>query len=116
MSHSRTTSGSTHPRSSSPSISVISTLTSQSNATSHVSVSPNLLKTHRKQRKQKLTDDQRREICIFAEKNPTMRQEDIAAKWFIERSTVSKILKDKKKWVMNPPAPLFLQSSTMKHR
>lgn len=95
----------------------MSIVTSNSNTTSHLSqglLSP-VVQKNRKQRKQKLTDAQRKEICEFAEKNPTMRQEDIAGRWSIERSTVSKILKDKEKWLSND-TPMFLQPQISKHR
>lgn len=32
-------------------------------------------------------------MCLLAEQNPNIRQEDIAAKFKVERSTVSKVLK-----------------------
>ncbi|KAG8969991.1 hypothetical protein FRC03_012444 [Tulasnella sp. 419] len=49
--------------------------------------------------KTKLTDMDRKFICVFAENNPKARQEDIATKFQVERSTVSKILKCKDKWM-----------------
>ncbi|TIB34834.1 hypothetical protein E3P86_02773 [Wallemia ichthyophaga] len=49
-------------------------------------------------RKTKLINETRRAICVFAEENPSARQEDIASRYQIERSTVSKILKQKDKW------------------
>lgn len=49
--------------------------------------------------KTKLTDMDRKFICVFAINNPKARQEDIASKFAVERSTVSKILKSKDKWM-----------------
>ncbi|KAH9955157.1 hypothetical protein BC827DRAFT_890037 [Russula dissimulans] len=48
-----------------------------------------------KPRKQRLFNHQRKEICLYHQENPGIRQEDIANKWGVERSTVSKILKQK---------------------
>ncbi len=56
-----------------------------------------------KQRKQRLFNLDRRAICEFHRENPSVRQEDIAAKYGVERSTISKILKHKTKW-LNVPA------------
>lgn len=44
----------------------------------------------------------RKAICVFHQENPNARQEDIAARYGVERSTISKILKHKTKW-MNVP-------------
>ena len=41
-------------------------------------------------------------ICRMHEDNPEMRQQDIAHKFAVERSTVSKILKDKERWLSIP--------------
>ncbi|KAG8905017.1 blue light receptor [Tulasnella sp. 403] len=49
--------------------------------------------------KTKLTDMDRKFICVFAQNHPKARQEDIATKFAVERSTVSKILKCKDKWM-----------------
>ncbi|KAG9041853.1 hypothetical protein FS837_011649 [Tulasnella sp. UAMH 9824] len=49
--------------------------------------------------KTKLTDMDRKFICVFAQNHPKARQEDIATKFAVERSTVSKILKCKEKWM-----------------
>ncbi|EXJ63749.1 hypothetical protein A1O7_00084 [Cladophialophora yegresii CBS 114405] len=51
--------------------------------------------------RRKLTDDERRQMCIEAEQNPTMKQTQIGAKFNVERSTVSKILRQRDKY-MNP--------------
>lgn len=56
----------------------------------------------------------RKFICLFAEKNPKARQEDIASKFHIERSTVSKILKGKEKWLK---VDMFsMEAKVIKHR
>ncbi|KAA1469746.1 hypothetical protein DENSPDRAFT_641230 [Dentipellis sp. KUC8613] len=116
--HSRSTSGSansvTNPRSASPALSVASALTTVSSASgpnmhnfgqfsqgSSSTMSPAVGRPG-KQRKQRLFNVDRKAICVFHKENPTMRQEDIAARYGVERSTISKILKQKTKW-MNVP-------------
>ncbi|KLO16723.1 hypothetical protein SCHPADRAFT_937589 [Schizopora paradoxa] len=49
--------------------------------------------------KKKLTNKKRREICEYFVNNPGSRQQDVAAKFGIELSIVSKILKHKNKWM-----------------
>ncbi|KAG8693831.1 hypothetical protein FRC08_008858 [Ceratobasidium sp. 394] len=49
--------------------------------------------------KQRLDDARRKEICTYARDRPKARQEDIALKYGVERSTISKILKNKDKWL-----------------
>ncbi|KAF8225858.1 hypothetical protein L208DRAFT_402370 [Tricholoma matsutake] len=55
-----------------------------------------------KQRKQRLYNVDRKAICLHHQELPTARQEDIAAKFGVERSTISKILKNKTKWLNMP--------------
>ena len=55
-----------------------------------------------KPRKQRLYNVDRKAICVYHKENPTMRQEDIALKYGVERSTISKILKQKQKWLNVP--------------
>jgi len=55
-----------------------------------------------KHRKQRLFNVDRKAICMFHQENPNMRQEDIAARYGVERSTISKILKQKTKWLNVP--------------
>ena len=55
--------------------------------------------TRVKYTKQRLYNIDRKKICVYAEENPNLRQEDIARKFNIERSTVSKILKEKDRWL-----------------
>ena len=55
-----------------------------------------------KHKKQRLCNAQRKEICLYAEQNPNARQEDMAMLWQVERSTVSKILKNRDKWLRLP--------------
>lgn len=50
-------------------------------------------------KKSRLTNLDRRDICVYQRDTPGVRQEDIAKKWGVERSTVSKILKEKNKWL-----------------
>ena len=49
-------------------------------------------------KKRRLYNTDRRLICIYAEDNPGVKQEDIAARFGVERSTVSKILKQRDRW------------------
>ncbi|KIW96432.1 uncharacterized protein Z519_03501 [Cladophialophora bantiana CBS 173.52] len=60
---------------------------------------PTSAKTNSSRRK--LTDEERRQMCIEAEQNPSMKQTQIGAKFNVERSTVSKILRQRDKY-MNP--------------
>lgn len=41
----------------------------------------------------------RKEICNYHLLNPNARQEDIGGYFGVERSTISKILKDKERWL-----------------
>lgn len=49
--------------------------------------------------KTRLRNIDRKAICEAARNDPRMRQEDLAARFSIERSTVSKTLKNKEKWL-----------------
>lgn len=49
--------------------------------------------------KTRLRNIDRKAICEAAQNNPKMRQEELAARFGIERSTVSKTLKNKEKWL-----------------
>jgi len=53
-------------------------------------------------RKQKLANSDRKAICLYARQHPSARQEDIAARYNVERSTISKILKNKERWLGCP--------------
>ncbi|KAJ9150813.1 Major centromere autoantigen B [Pleurostoma richardsiae] len=46
-----------------------------------------------------LTDDDRRRMCQFAEDNPGMKQTEIGSHFGVERSTVSKVLRQKEKYL-----------------
>nr|GAT58783.1 predicted protein [Mycena chlorophos] len=94
--HSRSTSLSTNPRSASPALSTVSALTSIS---SHSLPAASVLSPIERPKKQRLFNTQRREICEYHISNPNARQEDIARAFGVERSTVSKILKNKQKWL-----------------
>jgi len=52
-----------------------------------------------KLRGQRLTDADRKILCDYHTQNPRMKHEHIGQVFGIERSTVSKILKNKQKWV-----------------
>jgi hypothetical protein len=100
------------PRAASPAHSVASAITSLTEGTSIRSdlerpffkypTGEALQKLIGKPRKQRLFNHQRKEICLYHQENPGIRQEDIANKWGVERSTVSKILKQKSKWLNVP--------------
>lgn len=113
--HSRTASSysTSIPRPASPALSVASALTSISSTNSVANsqafpayplpsppVGPVIQRA--KQRKQRLFNVDRKAICVYHQENPNARQEDIAARYGVERSTISKILKHKTKW-MNVP-------------
>ncbi|KAH0541347.1 hypothetical protein FGG08_004185 [Glutinoglossum americanum] len=46
-----------------------------------------------------LTDADRRRMCIYHEENPTVKQTEIGAMFGVERSTVSKVLRQKEKYL-----------------
>lgn len=60
------------------------------------------LMTRAPHRKQKLANSDRKAICMYAKQHPSARQEDIAARYNVERSTISKILKNKERWLGCP--------------
>jgi hypothetical protein len=111
------------PRAVSPAHSVASAITSLTEGTSIRSefdrqpfkypAGDALQKLIGKPRKQRLFNHQRKEICLYHQENPGIRQEDIANKWGVERSTVSKILKQKSKWLNVPDGE---EPHTAKHR
>jgi Tc5 transposase DNA-binding domain len=111
------------PRAHSPAHSVASAITSLTEGTSIRSdfdrppfkypAGDALQKLIGKPRKQRLFNHQRKEICLYHQQNPGIRQEDIANKWGVERSTVSKILKQKSKWLNVPDGE---EPHTAKHR
>ncbi|GAA5926382.1 uncharacterized protein JCM15063_000262 [Sporobolomyces koalae] len=47
----------------------------------------------------RLTNAQRREICLYQRAHPTMKQDDIGRVFNYERSTISKTLKEKEHWL-----------------
>ena len=47
----------------------------------------------------KLWSTDRKKICVFHRENPGLKQEEIALTFGVERSTVSKILKEKDRWL-----------------
>ncbi|KAK2465222.1 hypothetical protein APHAL10511_002576 [Amanita phalloides] len=93
------------PRQGSPSNSIASSLSGapfeggpiRTSATQHSTPAPRV-----KHKKQRLCNAQRKDICVYAEENPNARQEDMAMLWQVERSTVSKILKNRDKWLRLP--------------
>ncbi|KAK3375160.1 hypothetical protein B0H63DRAFT_269116 [Podospora didyma] len=48
-----------------------------------------------------LTDDDRRAMCQYAEDHPNAKQTDIGARFGVERSTVSKVLRHKEKYLFS---------------
>jgi hypothetical protein len=63
---------------------------------------PKPMITRAPHRKQKLANSDRKAICMYAKQHPNARQEDIAARYNVERSTISKILKNKERWLGCP--------------
>lgn len=102
-----TTSSSSHPRSASPATSVVSahTVSSTVSASQGKTDAPNPESSPaaaRKHKKQRLYNVDRKRICEYHNKNPNAKQEDIARQFKVERSTISKILKHKDKWLNVP--------------
>ncbi|KAJ6557384.1 centromere binding protein B [Mycena vulgaris] len=116
-SRSNSISNSTNPRSASPALSTTSALTSVSSSgsgpNSFTLPTTSDLASRVKQKKQRLFNVDRKDICLYHKENPTARQEDIARIYGVERSTISKILKNKTKW-LNVPADENLRIA--KHR
>lgn len=106
------------PRDPSPALSTVSALTSVSSASAHLRPYPRP-STHvvpiprAKQKKQRLDNHARKDICLYQDQHPNARQEDIATIFKVERSTISKILKHKTKWLSMPDN---LANRAAKHR
>ncbi|KAH9933236.1 CenpB-DNA-bind-domain-containing protein [Epithele typhae] len=97
-------SASSNPRSQSPAVSSAGSITSVSSSSQFPgsykpSESPLPPRTNKKKR---LVSRDRYNICAYADANPGVKQEDIAARFGVERSTVSKILKHKERWLSVP--------------
>ncbi|CAK7236832.1 hypothetical protein SBRCBS47491_009771 [Sporothrix bragantina] len=52
-----------------------------------------------------LTDDDRRRMCEYAEANPGVKQSEIGNIFGVERSTVSKVLRNKEKYLVKDKSP-----------
>ncbi|KAF5000232.1 hypothetical protein FDECE_11259 [Fusarium decemcellulare] len=65
---------------------------------------PRLPAQHEKSRKT-LTTEQKRAMCQFHEDNPGTRQADIGARFGVERSTVSKVLRHKDQYLKRDQEP-----------
>jgi len=112
--HSPSTSTSnSNPRSASPALSAVSALTTVSSHSTPTSQTltpfplPQIgtltpIAPRQKQRKQRLFNVDRKAICVYQRDHPLQRQEDIAMRYGVERSTISKILKHKTKWLNVP--------------
>lgn len=126
--HSRSTSGSTsnNQRAASPALSTVSALTSVSSSASGLGAPaftpyprpsahmlPSISNSKAKQKKQRLDNNARKDICLYQIQHPNARQEDIASVFKVERSTISKILKHKNKWLNMPDN---LGTRVAKHR
>lgn len=102
-------SASSNPRSASPALSVASVLTVSSSASVPVPACqegfPSSTHLLRKEvtKKKRLWNIDRFNICQYAQTHPGTKQEDIAAHFGVERSTVSKILKQKARWLHVSP-------------
>ncbi|CAK7274116.1 hypothetical protein SEPCBS119000_006005 [Sporothrix epigloea] len=53
-----------------------------------------------------LTDDDRRRMCEYARANPGVKQADIGSIFGVERSTVSKVLRNKEKYFFKARSPV----------
>ena len=129
-SHSRSGSGSGtgstgNARSASPALSVASQLTSVSSSASAQKYSEsNVLGAGNsvsgtapaaprpKHRKQRLYNVDRKKICVYHRDHPNVKQEEIARLFGVERSTISKILKQKMKWLAVPEETPVLLART----
>ncbi|PWN19814.1 hypothetical protein BCV69DRAFT_278069 [Microstroma glucosiphilum] len=60
------------------------------------------VEVRRLQGKKRLTVGDRKLVCLRHLENPTQKQEQLAREFGVERSTVSKILKEKEKWLSMP--------------
>ncbi len=96
--HPRTTPSSTHSRSNAQMSLSSSSSTPRPSAPPSSSTSVASF-TSPQIKPKKLLNRDRKAICEYAVKNPDARQEDIATTYGIDRSTVSKILKMKDKWL-----------------
>ena len=56
----------------------------------------------RSKKKKRVSSTDKMLICRLHEENPDLRQQDIADQFKVERSTVSKILKEKDRWLSLP--------------
>lgn len=75
---------------------------------------PGRIKAKTERRQSKLTNLDRRQICEYANEHKAATQEDIAQKWQVDRSSVSKILKFKEKWLSILPGTRAAR--VIKHR
>ena len=105
---------SSNPRSASPANSVGSMASSRTSWSSHASGShqrhespeegqqqqqQQQQKAEKTRKKSKLLSTDRKKICVYHRDNPGLKQEEIAEIFGVERSTVSKILKEKDRWL-----------------
>ncbi|KAG7443102.1 CenpB-DNA-bind-domain-containing protein [Guyanagaster necrorhizus] len=93
------------PRSASPALSTTSSSASASSnhpQFAQFQHTPGLSGKTQKQRKQRLFNVDRKAICQYHRQHPDARQEDIASRYGVERSTISKILKHRVKWLSVP--------------
>ncbi|KAI9166715.1 Ribosome-interacting GTPase 1 [Paramyrothecium foliicola] len=65
---------------------------------------PRLPAQHEKARKT-LSNEQKRAMCLYHEENPGTRQADIGARFGVERSTVSKVLRHKDQYLKRDQEP-----------
>jgi len=61
----------------------------------------------------RLCNGDRKKMCLEHITNPELKQEQLAQMFNVERSTVSKILKNKDKWMAVPEADI---NRVAKHR
>ncbi|KAG5351684.1 hypothetical protein C0989_005277 [Termitomyces sp. Mn162] len=82
----------------SPALSAASVFTSYQPTKSQPAPKPRGKKRH-------LEDHDRKAICLYHQEHPQERQEDIGKEFDVERSTISKILKQRAKWLNIPDTP-----------
>ncbi len=76
---------------------------SPTSSTSNVSVMDNTPPIVGRGKKRRVSNNDKRAICVLHHNQPDLRQQDIADRWLIERSTVSKILRNKDRWLSIDP-------------
>ncbi|CAM1505378.1 Fc.00g110150.m01.CDS01 [Cosmosporella sp. VM-42] len=74
-------------------------------ASSAPPIDPPRLPAHNEKSRKTLTTEQKRAMCQFHEDNPGTRQADIGARFGVERSTVSKVLRQRDQYLKRDQEP-----------